>query len=566
MVNNDDISDSFRDISKIQKEYLRLFKAKQYRSCEILAEMDRSSARLRGRDEHFACRLLGDCAFQRGQFIRAKTFYHALYPFNEALYRWKEAHCLKELGSLVEAAAVLEGIPNEDRTLEMNMLLGTLYVASSRREHASRAFLEVLRQNPFALEAAEQLGNLGIDKAQVLEALKTGIALTQGKHDDDDDDDDDEDDDEYNNVLDLVSAIISSRKHQNATALQEFAKLEEKYPGSTYLQEHVAMLHLQNNDQASAARYFEAIRTAQPSIIDYMDRYGSILSKRKDYNKLNELADSLMILDDRRPESWTTLALYYDARGEREKAMTFVEKAISLDQRHAFAQHLRGSILMSDKRPEHAAVSFFRAKEISPEMDSYEGLVDSYIAAGRNKEAIASAKEAISLAPRDPRALTLVGIALAQGDRQGSGKHQGLEVAKRTLSKALALHPGHMRALFALVDIHSQEKNYDACIELLQQGLDGSTFSPSDPSEQALILYRLGTVFSSAQCYKESIDCLHRSLGLDPDLAAAQRHINRVEKIMRGLDPNDTGGDEIMEDSPSMESPQNSSYHGRSSY
>ena len=550
------LPDAFRDLSKLQQESLRLFKARQYRSCEILAEMDRSSSRLQGRDEHFPCRLLGDCAFQQGQYIRAKTFYHSLYPVNEAFYRWKEAQCLKELGSLVEAAAVLEGIPNLDRTVEMNILLGTLYAASSRREHASRAFLEVLRQNPFALEAAEELGNLGIEKAHVLEALKTGIALTQGA---------DEHDTEYNNVLDLVSAILSSRRHQNATALQEFAKLEEKYPGNIYLQEHVAMLHLQNNDQASAARYFEAIRTAQPSIIDCMDRYGYILSKRKDYNMLNELADSLMILDDRRPEAWTTLALYYDARGDREKAMTFVEKAISLDQKHAFAQHLRGSILMADKRPEHAAVSFFRAKEISPEMDSYEGLVDSYIAAGRNKEAIASAKEAISMAPRDPRALTLVGIALAQGDRQGSGKHQGMEMAKRTLNKALALHPGHLRALFALVDIHVQEKNYDACIELLQQGLDGSMFSPSDPSEQALILYRLGTVYSSAQSHKESIDCLHRALGLDPDLTAAQRHINRVEKIMRGLDPNDTA-DEIMEDSPSMDSPQSSSYHGRPSY
>ena len=554
---NDDISESFRDLSKIQKESIRLFKAKQYRSCEILAEMDRSSSRLQGRDEHFACRLLGDCALERGQYLRAKTFYHALYPFNEALYRWKEAHCLKQLGSLVEAAAVLEGIPTVDRTLEMNMLLGTLYAASSRREHASRAFLEVLRQNPFALEAAEQLGNLGIEKALVLEALKTGIALAQGT--------DENDDTEYANVLDLASAIVSCRKHQNATALQEFSKLEEKYPGNTYLQEHIAMLYLQNNDPATAARYFEAVRTTQPSIIDYMDRYGSILSKRKDYNTLNELADSLMRLDNRRPESWTVLALYYDARGDREKAMTFVEKAISLDQRHAFAQNIRGRILMADKRPEHAAVSFFRAKEISPEMDSYEGLVDSYIAAGRNKEAIASAKEAISLAPRDPRALTLVGIALAQGDRQGSGKHQGMEMAKRTLNKALALQPGHIRALFALVDIHVQEKNYDACIELLQQGLDGLSFSPSDPLEQALILYRLGTVYSSAQQYKESIDSLHKALGLDPDLTVAQRHLNRVEKIMRGLDPNDTG-DEIMEDSPSVDSPQSATYHGRPSY
>eukprot|EP00523_Entomoneis_sp_CCMP467_P015200 CAMPEP_0168774000 /NCGR_PEP_ID=MMETSP0725-20121227/4767_1 /TAXON_ID=265536 /ORGANISM="Amphiprora sp., Strain CCMP467" /LENGTH=562 /DNA_ID=CAMNT_0008823577 /DNA_START=36 /DNA_END=1721 /DNA_ORIENTATION=+ len=546
-VDHDDLWQLFKDqeLTKMQEECLRLYRTKQFRSCEILAEMHRSGSRLRGEaDDHFACRLMADCAFQQGQYVRARMLYQALYPVNESVYRWKEAQCLKELGSLVEGAAVLEHIPN--RTMEMNMLLGILYAASSRSLDASRAFLEVLRQNPWALEALEHLAAIErVEKAHVVEALKTGIAMHNV------------DPKDHSDIFDLAAAMILSRKNQTASAIQVFEKLEEKYPSNTYFQQHVAILHIQNHDNGAAAQTFENIRKADPSIVDTMDRYAKVLCKKKDFNKLNELAESLMILDDQRPEAWNTLALYYDARGDKEKAITFVDKAISLNQRYAYSQILRGNIMLADKRPEHAAVSFFRAKDIYPDMDSMEGLVESYIGSGRNREAIASAKEAIAMAPRDPRALTLVGLALASGpgDPQEDVKHQGLEMAKRTLLKALAVHPGHNRALMALVDIHAQEKNYEACVGLLQKGLDGSIYAPKDPIDQAQILYRLGVMYSTAENYKEAIDVLQQASVLDPGLSDVQRQINRIEKIMRGLDPNETG-DEIMEDSsPSMESP-----------
>lgn len=556
-VDYDDLWTLFKDqgLSKMQEECIRLFRAKQYRSCEILAEMHRSNSRLRGEaDDHFACRLMADCAFQQGQYVRARMLYQALYPVDESVYRWKEAQCLKELGSLVEGAAVLEKIPKVDRTMEMNMLLGTLYSASSRNLDASRAFLEVLRQNPWALEAVEHLAAIErVDKNHVWEALKTGIALHGVEMS------------EHGDIFDLAAAMIYSRKNQTGSAAAIFEKLEEKYPGNTYFQQHQAILHIQSHDNGAAAQIFENIRKADPSIVDCMDRYARVLCKKKDFNKLNELAESLMILDDQRPEAWNTLALYYDARGDKEKAVMFVDKAITLNQRYAYSQILRGSIMLVDKRPEHAAVSFFRAKDIYPDMDSMEGLVESYIRSGRNREAIASAKEAIAMAPRDPRALTLVGLALASGpgDPQEDVKHQGLEMAKRTLFKALAVHPGHNRALMALVDIHAQEKNYEACVGLLQKGLDGSIYAPKDPIDQAQILYRLGVMYSTAENYKEAIDVLQQASVLDPELSDVQRQINRIEKIMRGLDPNETG-DEIMEDSAA--SIESSGYHGRPSY
>ena len=214
----------------LQRECVNLFKARQYKSCEIAARMELSKAVQEGRDPQMALALLGDCAQCTQQYRRAVSFYRRMKPYK---YRWKEAQCLQALGNVVEASSVLEAVPGKARTLEMNMTLGNLYVASGRRNSAISAFMESLMQNPYALEAVEWLATLNADKAHVLEAIRRGFSARGVA-----------DDEALVPVGDLVSAQFAKHRHQTGPALQQFMALERKYINNPYLMVKIAELQV----------------------------------------------------------------------------------------------------------------------------------------------------------------------------------------------------------------------------------------------------------------------------------------------------------------------------------
>lgn len=133
--------------------------------------------------------------------------------------------------------------------------------------------------------------------------------------------------------------------------------------------------------------------------VDYMDRYAFILHKRMDKNKLNSLSNDLLKTSDQRPETWVCLAFLSDLYGSKEKSLMYIDKALSIDSRHSFAHRIKGIFHISENRPEYAVMSFFRANEISKDLESYEGLVEAYLAAEKYKEAVVSKCDSSCLLP-----------------------------------------------------------------------------------------------------------------------------------------------------------------------
>jgi anaphase-promoting complex subunit 7 len=428
-----------------------------------------------------------------------------------------------------------------------------LYTATSRKQLAIDSYLSALRLNPYATEAVIALASLGTDKTPITAALESSrTTTTQHKFDA-----------QYAFLVkEIVLVLTAKYRHQTTLALQLLQKISADYPDNVFLLLIEAELAILQSNYDVAKDTFHRIRSLDPGNVSGMDQYANLLGMSRNVNELSDLTDRMLQMDEKSPVSWTCLALYHKYRhGRRNRgdnnstnnndddaavaaaanALKYVEKAIALDQKHAFAHYVRGTILLEEHRPEYAAVSFFRSIEIQPTVATYEGLVDSYLAAGKDREAIAAAKTAYNLAPRDPRTQTLVGLALAQGSTVP---------AKRSLMKALQMSPALSRPLFCLVEILRVEKDYDQCIELLNKAFDAHSVSVGYNSSWASvedILCCIGSIYTSKDCYKDAMNAYNRALVANTYCNTAIEALDRLEKLMRGLDPNENS-DDIVED------------------
>jgi anaphase-promoting complex subunit 7 len=514
----------------LQSECFTLFQAKQYQSCEIVAQLEFAQCP-KTSIAAIPLEFIGDCAQATHQYRRAISYFRkaALLSLDDSQLRWKEAQCLAKLGSAMEGAALLER--TSKRSLGMLMTLGHLYVQSGRHHDAIKSFTEAVRMNAYALEAIQWLAILGADRNAVMNAVEQGML--------------DKSNASSLPIMELVSAHFLQHRNQTTSAIAAFSNLEREFPNNIYLLLQIASLQLQMSDERGAESTFERVRQVDEGCMEKMDEYAHLLQKRGAEARLNRLASELLELDDKRPEPWVVLSLYHYARHDNEKAMAFVDKAICLDQRHAFAHRVKGSILLTDNAPDKAAASFFHANELSRDVASYEGLVECYLARHQYKEAVCMAREAIEIAPRDFRAVTLVGLALSHAKPE-----EGRDRAKRAFQKALKLNPSALRPLLALVDIYMQERDYVTCVELLQRGKEGMSESHAMHSNADTLDARLGEVHTLIENYTDAMLCFQIALSVNPDNQEAQRGMDRLEKVMRGIDPDSVGDTEIAEDSP----------------
>lgn len=514
-------------LTVLQKEAVSLAAQQQWISCEILARLDLAKCTAENRSQQLDLHLMAECCYRQEKWVAAKDFYEKMYAYDAPKYRYKVACCLLKTGSLVEAIFVLEQIPAAQRTLPVHMLLGQLYTSTSRKQAAIDAYLSAVKEHPFALEAIHTLALLGCEKTPLTTALDEGYAKHSTQED-------------CFLSKEIVLLLTAKHRHQHGLALQLAQKLLAEYPDNVHLLLILAELHLSNNDCEAAKELYGRVRALEPGTVSSMDLYANLLGQAGKMHELSDLTDSMLQMDDKSAVAWTCLALYHKYNPSSDKdALKLVEKAIALDQRHAYAHYVRGAILLQDNRPEYAAVSFFRSNEIQPAIATFEGLVDAYLVARKDKEAVGAAKEAYNMAPRDPRTLTLVGLALSQGSAV---------TAKRSLSKALQMSPALSRPLFCLVEILRQEKDYAACLELLEAALNeaySSTHNGLAATDE--ILCRMGDIYTVQENYKQAMSAYNRALASNPSCTAAVTAMDRLEKLLRGVDETNYS-DEIVED------------------
>jgi len=565
-----------KTMSPLKDECIKLLRAKQYRSCEIMTMFYLSSVSSASNDlkihahKATAYEILGDCVLNQDQLNRAVSFYKKalsnlkclrsptsssslrnilhIHTATEANVKLKEARALFKLGNASETTSILESaVPRSHplRTFAISMEIGGMYLASSRKTDAKWSYLDALSRNPYALEAIEKLVFLNAERSEVMKAVNEGLQKRNEKNG--------KENVVVNDVpvADIITAYFYSDRQTNThqmNALSQWKKLHVKYPQNIHVLLQMALLQEKNpacDNSHAAEATFQKIRALDYHFVEGMDIFARLLAKQCNVAELGRLSNDLLMVDDKRPEAWVALALYHEALGDSEKAIAFVEKGISCDEQNAFCHRLKGSILLSQGRPDIAGSCFFRANEIKREIASYEGLVESCLSAKRYKEAICTAKEAMTFAPRDSRALTLVGLALSKAT-SSSSESGGKDRAKKALRKAIALDPLALRPLIALTDLYIADSEFEACIDLLKKAIeDGGNANLTGASPGLLNIYdrqvvlhaKLADAHAVNENFEEALTYYHKALSMNPGCLEAQHGIEQMENAMKGFDP-----------------------------
>ncbi|XP_021290696.1 anaphase-promoting complex subunit 7 [Herrania umbratica] len=432
---------------------------------------------------------------------------------NENEVKFKIASCHFPLTETKAALVEMEGIPSKARNLQMSLLMAKLYRNSKQNRGAVTCYRECLRQCPFVIEAVIALAELGACAKDIISLFpqtpnRSGRAqLDHG--------------DSSRWLQRYVEAQCCIASNDYKGGLELFTELLQRFPNNIHILLEMAKVEAIIGKNDEAVMNFEKVRSIDPYVMTYMDEYAMLLKMKSDYSKLNKLAHDLLSIDPTRPEVFVALSVLWERKDERG-ALSYAEKSIKIDERHIPGYIMKGNLLLSLKRPEAAVMAFRGAQELRADLRSYQGLVHSYLAFSKVKEALYAAREAMKAMPQSAKALKLVGDVHASN----SG---GREKAKKFYESALRLEPGYLGAALALAELHVIEGRNGDAVSLLERYL-------KDWADDSLHV-KLAQVFAATNMLQDSFSHYQDALRINPQNEAAKKGLERLEKQMKGVDP-----------------------------
>ncbi|CAL1397140.1 unnamed protein product [Linum trigynum] len=450
---------------------------------------------------------------------------------NENEVKFKIASCHSSLNETRLALAEMEGIPSKARTLQMSLLMAKLFRNSRHNRYAIACYRECLRNCPYVMEAIIALAELGVAAKDIISlfsqtSYKSGRAPLEHI-------------DSNRWLQRYVEAQCCVASNDYKGGLELFAELLQRFPSNIHILLETAKVEAIIGKSDEAIVNFEKVRSLDPFLITYMDEYAILLKGKSDYTKLNKLVHDLLSIDPTRPEVFVALSVLWERKDERG-ALSYAEKSIRIDERHIPAYIMKGNILLSLKRPEVAVIAFRGAHDLRADLRSYQGLVHSYLAFSKTKEALHAAREAMKAMPQSAKALKLVGDVHASNS-------SGREKAKKFYESALRLEPGYFGAALALAELHCVEGRNGDAVSLLERYV-------KDWADDSLHV-KLAQVYAATNALQEALSHYQAALRLNPQNEAAKKGLERLEKQMKGVDPDAPEEDEDNEVEDADEEP-----------
>eukprot|EP00898_Chlorokybus_atmophyticus_P007705 jgi/Chlat1/7936/Chrsp68S07367 len=523
---------SLEQAATLQEQMATLLQQGLYDSAELLGHFLRTAANATEAPAGTRAQntvLLADALVGKKDYKRALSYYRQSLAIirvpgikgasgpvlpDEHEVKFKMVRCMIELKEHRNAIAELETVPSSSKTPAMHVTLAKLYQHTGYDRAAILSYKECLRHCPYALEALVALAQLGVPTHELQPLLPQASPSKPGAND------------VVRWVQLLTEANCAAAARDRPAALDRFTSLSKQCQDNPQAAVSSGIAAAGAEATKDAIFAFQRARALDAHLVVGMDEYALLLQATGDVAELGRLAHELITTNAMHPAAWCAGAAYFDAKHEKAKALSYAERAIALDERHALGYYMKGVLALDLKRPDQAVFALRRAVALRPELRTYQALVRAYLAcvpAAKVKEALVYAREALRAAPQSAAALALV------GDVYRHHPEATREKAARMYQAALAKDPALVPAILRLAELCVVDGRVGEAITLLQQKLaivvtDG-------------LHAKLAHALASAQRFPESINHYQAALGLNPANDDARKGLERLEKLIKGVDP-----------------------------
>ncbi|GBG83456.1 hypothetical protein CBR_g37168 [Chara braunii] len=442
----------------------------------------------------------------------------------EGEVKFKMGLCHLAVKETRSALAELETIPSRSRTLRINLTLAKLYHQTGYDRAAVASYRECLRQCPYVLEAIVALAQLGCS-AKEIQLLLPQPQTKNGRASNDQFD-------PSRWLQRFAEAHCAAASHDSKGAIEHFTALAMRFPGNLHILLETAKAETAAGRLDDAINTYQKARAVDQYNMDCMDEYAIVMRQKGNLMEVNRLTHELLNIDARRPEAWVASAVYWESKDDKVRALSYVDKSVRVDDRHVPSFIIKGNLSLALNRSDSAVTAFRKAQALKPDLRAYQGLVRAYLSIPKHKEALCTAREAMKAMPQSAWAMALVGDVYAHHS-------DSRDKARKFYESALRLDASCMDAVLSLAELNHMESRNEEAAAILQRYLRSTATDA--------LHAKLAQVLASTNKFGESLAHYQAALSMNAQNEAARRGLERLEKLMKGIDPDATEEDEDRE-------------------
>lgn len=209
----------------------------------------------------------------------------------------------------------------------------------------------------------------------------------------------------------LGAAYYLLSRYQISAAIDAFRALPMAHRETPWVLAQLGKAYYEAADYSSAETCFAKILKMQPTRVEDMEVYSTVLWQLKKPVQLSFLAHNLRDLDFNSPQTWCAVGNAFSLSREHEQAIACFKRATQVDPDFSYAWTLMGHELLTNEEFDAALASF--RKGVGGERRGYGawyGLGKCYERMGKWEEADRHYRIAFGINPSNPVLAVCIGV------------------------------------------------------------------------------------------------------------------------------------------------------------